>query len=215
MKRRTRRDLSVFVGAIAVIGGIAFVNSQLTRGNLAKQFEEKRAELEAEVSETSANLIKWTEMRETKGTLRKGGHFVDELLAMDGDRVHIIGFQVAMEQFRDISEFVLLPIPLECYFCSMPPARDVLLVTMAEGETTSIYKEPVLLEGTLTVNQGPDQKFFYTLKDTYLKSALDGGELTKKRLQLQHMLGGSEHPGKDDELLEPSTKHFTETPETD
>jgi len=211
MKRRTKRDFTVFLGAIAVIGGIAFVNTQLSRGNLAKEFEEKREELEAEVSQQSNNLIKWTEMRKTKCTLHKGGTFVPELLEMDGDRVQIIGFQVAMEQFRNISEFTLLPIPLECYFCAMPPSRDVLLVTMAEGESTSIFQEPVLLEGTLTINEGPGQKFFYTLKDTYLKAALDGGELTKKRLQLQHMLGGSEHPGDEPDLLEPSKRRFSDT----
>ena len=215
MKRRTKRDLTIFIGALIIIVSVALMNGQLSRRGMAIEFEKLREALEASEMEKGDLLLEWRLMRETTGSLRSGGTFSEELLARDGDVVNLIGFMVPQEQFRDVTEFLLLPIPLECYFCSMPPPRDVMLVQMAEGESTSIYLEPVILNGLITVNQGPDQKFFYKMTEVTL-GALDGGELTKKRLQLQHMLGGSEHPDDKSDLIEPSSApRVSEPGETD
>jgi hypothetical protein len=210
MKQRTKRDLTILVGAIAIIGITAFVNTQLRRGNLAEKYEALREQFETEQAALDSNFLKWELLRATKGRLRAGGKFTEEIKKYDGQRVAMYGFQVPSEDYRDVSEFLLLPIPLECYYCSMPPPRDVLHVQMAAGLTTSIYNEPVLLNGVFTLNEGPDQKFFYQMTDTTLVE-LDGGELTKKRIQLQHMLGGAEHPDdKKDSMLPPSQKRYTD-----
>ena len=59
----------------------------------------------------------------------------------------MIGFMVPMETFIDVEEFMMLPIPIECYFCAMPPSKDVLYVKLQEGETQQIFSEPVLVLG--------------------------------------------------------------------
>jgi hypothetical protein len=88
-----------------------------------------------------------------------------------------------------------------------------MLIQMEEGETTHIFEDPVILNGRLRVNQGPDQKFFYQMDHVTLKG-LDGVELKRKRLELQHMLGGAKHPdaNKDDGLLAPSTSRRVSDP---
>ena len=204
MKRRTKRDLTIFFGAIAIIIGVAFANSQLSRQGMAEEFNALREKLEAERIEKGDLILEFKHMRATKGSLRKGGTFTEELLAKNGQEVNIIGYQVPQSEFRNVTNFLLLPIPLECYFCSMPPPKDVVYVELSDGETTSIYQDPVILNGILKINQGPDQKFFYQILDAKMGGSLDGGPLTKKRLQLQHMIGGSEHPDADDGLLDPS-----------
>ncbi len=113
----------------------------------------------------------------------------------------MIGFMVPMETFIDVEEFMMLPIPIECYFCAMPPSKDVLYVKLQEGETQQIFSEPVLVLGTFKVHQGPDQKYFYSLEDATIAAAEDGGELTRRRMQLQHML--PVHERDSDMLLEP------------
>ena len=86
------------------------------------------------------------------------------------------------EQFRDVTQFLLLPIPIECYFCSMPPSRDVIFVTLRKGEKVDIYNEPVLLRGTINLHQGSHVKFFYTLDETIdrdkIEASLSAGLLT-------------------------------------
>ena len=53
MRRRTKRDIGILIGVLAVIGAIAFVNSQLQRGSLARQMEQLRATLEEERAASS------------------------------------------------------------------------------------------------------------------------------------------------------------------
>ena len=111
---------------------------------------------------------------------------IDEARELAGDEV-------------ELGDALLLPLPIECYFCAMPPQRDVLLVTMREGETASLYNEPVLIRGTLKLQRGPGVKFFYGLENATFEAAEDGGALTKKRPQLQHMVPS--HERDDSQLL--------------
>jgi hypothetical protein len=200
MKRRTKRDLTIFVAILAVIGAVVFFNGQIGRQGLAEDFENLRESLEQARVNSGVPVLSWKVIRTTTGTLRKGANFTPELVAYNGKEVFLIGFMVPEEQFRDVTEFLMLPIPLECYFCSMPPTRDVLYVTLAEGQKADIAIEPVLVRGTLKLNEGPGVKFFYTLENAILESALEGGELTKKRLELQHMAPNHE---RDDSMLLP------------
>lgn len=201
MKRRTKRDLGVLVGVMFLIGGVVFANTQLRRGNLAEKYEALRVSLESGHLEEGMNLLQWNVVRTTKGTLRGGGKYTEDLREYDAQPVHMIGFMVPLEEFRDVTQFLMLPIPIECYFCSMPPTRDVLFVQLQEGETAQIYSEPVLVLGNFTINQGPDQQFFYTLEDATIKAAEDSGELTRRKLELQHMLPN--HERDPDMLLDP------------
>ncbi len=192
MKRRTKRDLSILVAILMVIGGVVFANGQLGRQGLAEDFEKLRETLEQQRVNSGVPVLPWKLPRGTKGTLKKGATFTPELMEHNGKEVFIIGFMVPDEEYLNVTEFLMLPIPLECYFCAMPPSRDVLYVKLREGEKADIAMEPVLIRGTLKLNEGPGVKFFYTLENATLESALEGGHLTKKRLKLQHMLRGHE-----------------------
>ena len=215
MKRRTKRDLSIFFGALVVIGMLAGLNTQFGRVGMRAEFEKLLLQLEAKEVEKGDLLLEWKYLRKTKGSLKRGGKYADEVLARDGDVTNIIGFMVPQNEFRDVTEFLLLPIPLECYFCSMPPTKDVMLVRMAPGVTTSINIDPVILNGRLKVNQGPGQKFFYEMEHVTLGVA-DGSELSPKRLKLEHMTGGERHPDEKDDMLAPSAAPRVTSPdETD
>ena len=198
MKKRTKRDIGLFLGVIALIGGVALANTQFRRGNLAEQYERLRAGLESGHLQEGMNLLPWNLVRKTKGSLHRGGTFAAELFDYNDQPAHMIGFMVPLETFIDVTDFMMLPIPIECYFCAMPPSRDVLYVQLQEGETAQIYDEPVLILGTFKIHEGPEQKYFYSLTDATIKAAEDGGELTRRRLKLQHMLPVHE---RDPELL--------------
>lgn len=188
MKKRTKRDLGILLGVLAVIGVIAFANSQMQRGSLARQMEALRSSLEQERAEQGLDILSWQLMRETRGSMRKGGEFSEELLALDGHLVNVMGFMVPQEQFRNVTNFMMLPLPIECYFCQMPPDRDIMNVELKEGETEDIWKEPVLIIGTLNIHEGPDVRFFYSLTEAVLVPADEDAELTRREMELQHML---------------------------
>jgi len=188
MKKRTRRDIGIFLALIGLIGGVAFANAQFRRGDLAQKYERLREGLEAGRLQEGMNLLPWNLVRKTKGSLNRGGTFAEQLFDYDEQPTHMIGFMVPLETFINVTEFMMLPIPIECYFCAMPPSRDVLYVKLQEGETAQIFSEPVLVLGTFKVHKGPEQKYFYSLEDATIKAAEDGGELTRRRMKIQHML---------------------------
>ena len=208
MKKRTKRDLTLLFGALLILAVMILVSELMTLGTNVKKFEEMRLALESKEMQKNGMLLQWDHMRKTKGKPKSGGKFSEELLAKDDDFVNIIGFMVPLEQFLDVTEFMLLPLPLECYFCAMPPARDVMLIKMTEGKLIErVIEEPVILNGKFTVNQGADQKFFYTLSDATL-GAMEGVSQTAKKIKPEHMAPPSEHPGAkdgDDGLMAPSS----------
>ena len=201
MKKRTKRDMGVFLALIALVGGVAFANAQFRRGDLAEKYERLREGLEAGHLQEGMNLLPFGLLRKTKGSLHRGGTFAAELFDYNDQPTHMIGFMVPLETFINVTDFMMLPIPIECYFCAMPPSRDVLYVQLQEGERAQIFSEPVLILGTFKVHEGPDQKYFYSLEDATIKAAEDGGELTRRRQLLQHML--PVHERDPDLLLEP------------
>jgi len=189
MRRRTKRDLGVLLGALAIIGTITFVNMQFIRGSLAQEMNEKRQGFEkARLEEDGIRYLDWRLIKATRGSLKNGGEYAQDLLAQENKVTYLIGYMVPEQQFRDVSEFLLLPIPIECYFCSMPPSRDVVLVKMAEGETTNFYDQFVLIKGVWNNMEGPSTKFFYSLEGAYVAPAEKGAELVKKRIKVEHML---------------------------
>jgi hypothetical protein len=218
MKKRTKRDIILFFGIIVIIGALALTSGQLTRGKLIEKYDTMRTELEAKELAKSNMLLQWNYMRETKGSPRKGGTFSEGLMARDGDFVNVVGFMVPLEQWIDVTEFMLLPLPLECYFCNMPPPKDVMLVTVPEGQIIPrLIEEPVLMNGKFTVNQGPDQKFFYTLSDATM-GAMEGVKQTPNKFNPEHMAPPSEHPGggADDGLIDPTqSERVSDAPKID
>ncbi|MFP6617310.1 MAG: hypothetical protein VCB26_12965, partial [Candidatus Hydrogenedentota bacterium] len=75
MKRRTKRDLTIFFGALIIIIAVAAMNTQVGRLGMREDFEKQLLALESRQLEKGDLILEWKYMRKTKGTLRKGGRF--------------------------------------------------------------------------------------------------------------------------------------------
>lgn len=201
MRTRTKRELAVFVGIAVLLAVVVLANSAFQRGDLADRMDKYRKQIEASRKSEGLELLQWPLLRKTTGNMRRGPTFDERLIAMDKTRVDLVGFMVPIDQFRNMTEFILLPVPIECYFCQAPPMRDVVVVQMAAGETTNLFREPVLVNGVLTLNHGPGTKFFYVVNDAKMGPGKKGGTLTQKDVAPQHMMHGQEQP--EEELLAP------------
>lgn len=195
MRKRAVRDIGTMFGVVVILGGVVFFNGYMRRGTLATYYEDLRVKTEKQQSGQGVTLLEWNLLRKTKGSKRTGPKFDAGLAEIRDTTVNLIGFMVPLYSFRQVNEFLLLPLPVQCYFCEAPPMRDVMLVQMAEGETTDIVNEPVIVSGTLTLNEGPGTKFFYVLKNSSREAAEKGGKLTRKNIRpetIQHMQGQQE-----------------------
>jgi hypothetical protein len=186
MRRRAKRDLSVLLGIFVLVGGGIFINYEFGRGQLIERYTKMRTEVEAQrMAKGDVRLLSWDDVRKT-GWGSQGPTFDPALTERNADNVDIIGFMTPIDRFADMTEFILLPLPIECYFCNMPPRRDVVLITMSDGATTDRYKEPVLINGTLELQEGRDARFYYKISGATVQAAVEGQELTKWRIKQEH-----------------------------
>jgi hypothetical protein len=172
---------------VVILAGVVGVNVYMRLEGLQAKYDKMRRAYEANATQSGTELLDWGLLRKTKGSLRSGPTFDEELLPIGGQVVKLIGFMTPIDEFRDVSHFMLLPLPIECYFCQAPPLRDVMLVRMAEGELVNMVEEPVLMSGRLVLNQDSGEKFFYTLEDATRTTM---GETTEKRFAPQHRQEG-------------------------
>jgi hypothetical protein len=85
---------------------------------------------------------------------------------------------------------MLLPVPIECYFCESPPMRDVVYVRMKEGTTADLVNEPILINGVLRLHDAPKSDYFYVIEDAAWGKADESQRLTPKYVPQEHRLGG-------------------------
>ena len=203
MRRRVKRDLTLIAGVVLVLAIVIVLNYSSGVAKLAAKFEAIRTEIEEKQVAQGTELLSWKLMRATKGSLSAGGQFDPALLAKDGQNVNLIAFMVPFEQFNHMTEFLILPLPIECYFCQIPPARDIIYVKMKEGTNTKLFEEPVLLSGTLKIHQEAGTKFFYSLDNASLSPAEAGKKLTPKKLKEEHTVPKHEATGNLDPGFDP------------
>ena len=193
MKRYRSIAIASFLVAVAVflpviLAGAVGLNIYYRLDGLKQKYEHIRREAEADHSKVGLELLDWDVLRRTKGTLRSGPKFDEKLVARakEGRTVNLMGFMTSIDQFRDVSHFMLLPLPIECYFCRMPPMRNVMLVRMMEGDVTFIAEEPVLVTGQLELHDGPKQKFFYSMTNSTLQASESGMTLSNRVFSEEH-----------------------------
>jgi hypothetical protein len=180
--------LGTIIGVVVILAGVVGVNIYMRLENLQAKFDKMRRAYEQAEVEKGTELLDWELLRKTKGSLRSGPKFDGELLPKADQMVNLMGFMTPIDQFREATHFMLLPLPIECYFCQAPPLRDVMLVRLVEGQTVDLVEEPVLISGRLVLSSGTDEKFFYTLEDA---SRTTIGETTQKRFDQQHRQEGA------------------------
>jgi hypothetical protein len=217
VRRRVVRELGTILGVVAILAAVALVNGYMRRGSLKDQMEKVHKATEGKRQSEGIDLLSWDVLRETTGSRRSGPSFDKALVAKRGTEVNLIGFMVPMYNFRGMTEFLVLPVPIECYFCEAPPMRDVMLVQMAEGDQVDLVKEPVLVSGTLTLNEGAGTKFFYVIKNAKRGAAEKGGKFTRKTVRPESIGHASQmkesEEGKKDELIEGYEPPKGEAPE--
>ncbi len=198
MRRRVVRDLGTIAGIAVILAGVVGLNIYYRLGGLQAKFTAIRKAAEISTAKQGVDLLDWDLLQKTKGSLRSGPTFDKDLVARakEGRRSNLMGFMTPIDQFRDVSHFMLLPMPIECYFCRMPPMRDVMLVRMTEGEVTQIVEEPVLITGKLNLHEGPKQKFFYSMTNSGMRAGNSGEKLTVKSINEEHRTQGYKEGGK-------------------
>ena len=186
MRTRAKRDLITLLGVVLILAAVVGVNTYMRLDSLQDQYEKLRLQFEDKQKSQGNTLLEWRLLKETKGKFRSGPTFPDDLKLLDGEPVNICGFMSPIDQFRKVTEFMLLRLPLTCYFCDSPPMREVIEIHLAQP--ADIVNEPVLIGGTLKLNKKGDL-FFYTVENAKWNEAVDMQDiksLTKQKTGQDH-----------------------------
>lgn len=186
MRRRSKRDLITLLGLVVIVAGVVGVNGYMRRAGLRETFEKMRALVEAQHREAGVALIEWNELHKVQGRRRTGATFPESLKQKDGRLVNIVGFMSPIDQFKNVTEFMLLPVPLTCYFCDAPPMRDIIEVKL--DKAGNMVNEPVLAGGRLALHEGPNPLFFYTIGNAKWNEAVSDEETSAKDVDQQHRM---------------------------
>ncbi len=186
MRRRAKRDLVTLLGLVVIVATVVAVNGYMRRSGLREHFERMRAAVETKHRDEGVALLEWSELHRVTGRRASGAVFPDSLKEKDGRLVNIVGFMNAIDQFRDVTEFMLLPVPVVCYFCDAPPMRDIIEVQLQAP--ANMINEPVLIGGRLRLHEGPGPLFFYTIENARWNEAVYEDEATEKVIDQQHRM---------------------------
>ena len=186
MRKRAMRDLGTVLGVVVILAGVLGANMYMRLESLKEKAIKIREKMEAGIRKDGTELLEWDLLRETKGTMKKGATFSEGLKARDDHLVHIVGFMTPIDQFRNVERFMLLPMPIYCYFCESPPMRDVLLIQMRDGtKVKKMWNEPILVHGDVKLYAEAGEPFFYAIEDAGWGKA-DEGRLTEKIIEERH-----------------------------
>lgn len=187
MRRRALRDLGTLAGVAVILAIVVTANVYMRFQNLSEAAIELREKLEKKHEEEGTALLKWDVLKKTKGTSKSGPTFTPDLASQDKALVHIVGFMTPVDQFRRVDRFMLLPMPLYCYFCQAPPMRHVIFVQMRPGKPVEkIYNEPVLIHGRFSLHPTKGEPFFYSIDLAGWGKAQDG-EYSEKEISAEHL----------------------------
>ena len=187
MRRRVWRDAGTILGVVVVLSGVVALNYFTRQKNLQERMIEWRKEIEENRETKGLDLLPWDILVKTKGNMRRGAKFPPELLLWDNKHIDLIGFMVPVDEYRNMKEFLLLPMPIQCYFCESPPMRDIILVKMLEGEKTELFNEPILINGILKLHGGAGAPFFYSVEKVTFGPGEEKGTLTRKSMSAEHV----------------------------
>lgn len=181
MRKRSKRDLFLLVLLVVIGAGTVYATSQFRRGSLKEEMEKYRHTLERQRS-GELSILRWEDMRaQTKGGRQEGADFDEEFTGLEGETVNVVGFMTPLYKFTKVNEFMLLPVPIECYFCMRPPLKDILYVSLADDKAVQLAQEPVIINGKLALNDEPGLTYFYEVHDARIGPAKKGGTLTMRQ----------------------------------
>ena len=186
MRRRAKRDLAILIGIVLVIVIAFSANYFVSLGKNVSLFTKMREDAEKQRAARGYDLLSWKTITATEWSRANGPVFTGELKSRNDTPVDLVGFMVPIDRYRDMTDFILLPLPIECYFCQTPPRAHVVLVQMAEGKKTNRFKEPVLISGRLKLQDSNKAKFYYVIEEAELLSGSENGKLTEERINMQH-----------------------------
>ena len=125
----------------------------------------------SEYSETSPLRVYFRDLR--KYPLFRG-EVPDEVNALDGKEIQIVGYMIPFDRIENITQFILLQAPfMGCLHVPPPQANETIMVT-TERPLRSYTYDPLRITGTLIIDEVHIDGYLvsvYTIQATRIESS--------------------------------------------
>lgn len=91
--------------------------------------------------------------------------FPEALAAVDGNNVSLVGYMAPLTDVGTVREFLLLEMPIGCFFCLAPPPNGIVRVELAAERPLEFGATAVRLIGRLQLNRNAPEDFYFSLVD--------------------------------------------------
>jgi len=118
--------------------------------------------------------LSWDFLRDSEGEYGEERSFPEELTALDGKVVSLVGFMAPLDDYADVNTFILLPFPTCCYYCAAPEPNEVLYIELAGAAKTDLDQyDPVEISGNLALWREPEEEFLFGILDATVQKAVE------------------------------------------
>ena len=197
MRRRAKRDLLTLLGVVLILAGIVGANTYMRLDSIKEAARQVRLRLEEKHRSQGDEVLDWDLLHKTTGFILTGPTFGEGLKKLDEHLVNICGFMTPIDQFGSVTEFMLLRVPITCYFCDSPPARDIIHVKL--DKPARMVNEAVLIGGRLELHEkedrgkhkgkkGREDLFFYSIVNAKWNQAVKDRPVTRKTITEEHII---------------------------
>jgi hypothetical protein len=117
------------------------------------------------VSKTEVNPAPWGLFLETSVDRRFRPTFPKHLRELEGCKVTLTGFMHPVSDDLEAAEFLLVEMPVGCWYCEMPDLTGIVLVEMQPGKTVPLTRGALEVTGKLKLNATDPENFFFIVVD--------------------------------------------------
>jgi len=116
-----------------------------------------------EPSADRANPVPWGLLALTTLDSKYRPTFPEYARKIDGKPVMLTGFMQPLGDEFEVNSFLLLEYPVGCWFCEAPPPTGLVCVELPAGQTATIRRGLVKIEGKLKLNATDPEDFLFSL----------------------------------------------------
>lgn len=140
--------------------------------------------LEARLAAEKPGLLTWELLRQTKGSLKTGPQFPEDLAVRDGQEVTMVGYMAPFDQYEAVDRCVLVPSSIQCIVCQCPPSRDQMLVQL--DRPAELLASPVVVNGKLTLHPGKENAYFYSVSEAAVSPGFEDQDPVPMIVRKEH-----------------------------
>jgi hypothetical protein len=118
----------------------------------------------APIDAKGVNSIPWELFSETAMEKPFKASFPKYLQELDGKLISLTGFMYPLRDDTEMTAFLFIESPVGCWYCEMPDSTGIIHVQMPPGQTATLRRGLVRIEGRLSLNATDPEDFLYTVK---------------------------------------------------